>query len=129
MGPRSNVEILSIFGILIFLTMYNALVFGEMSVLVSDVGAKSNIFQQNVDQANSSMKNMNLPSHVQTKVRTYIVTTQGTKYEQDQLRRFLELLSPSLKEEVSKEIFAKEVMKHYRIRSFVYDHAKNSPEY
>jgi len=37
MGPRTNVEILVMFGILIFLTMYNALIFGDMTVLVSEV--------------------------------------------------------------------------------------------
>lgn len=44
MGPRTNVEIMAMFGILIFLTMYNALIFGDMTVLVSQVTAKASKF-------------------------------------------------------------------------------------
>ena len=42
------------------------------------------------------MKNMGLPYEAQEHVRLFLVTTQGTQYEQDQLRGFLGLISPSL---------------------------------
>lgn len=44
MGPRTNTEIIVMFGILIFLTMYNALIFGDMTVLVSEVTEKASKF-------------------------------------------------------------------------------------
>ena len=44
MGPRTNVEIMTMFGILIGLTMYNAQIFGEMTVLVSEVTKKASNF-------------------------------------------------------------------------------------
>ena len=98
MGPRSNDEIIAMIGILVGLTMYNALIFGEMSVLVGEVSKKANKFQEDVDVANTAMKNMALPPQTKKKVRTYLVTTQGTKYEQDTLTSFLEKISPSLKQ-------------------------------
>ena len=75
MGPRTNVEIVVMFGILVFLTMYNALIFGDMTVLVSEVTKKASNFQDQIDVANTAMKNMALPSEAQTKVRTYLITT------------------------------------------------------
>ena len=61
MGPRTNIEIICMFVILIGLTMYNAQIFGEMTVLVSEVTKKASDFQDQVDVANTAMKNMNLP--------------------------------------------------------------------
>ena len=45
MGPRTNLEISIMFIILIGLTMYNAQIFGEMTVLVSEVTKKASNFQ------------------------------------------------------------------------------------
>ena len=45
MGPRTNIEIMVMFTILIGLTMYNASIFGEMTVLVSEVTKKASNFQ------------------------------------------------------------------------------------
>ena len=44
MGPRTNLEICIMFIILIGLTMYNAQIFGEMTVLVSEVTKKASNF-------------------------------------------------------------------------------------
>ena len=82
MGPRTDTEILVMFTILIFLTMYNALIFGDMTVLVSEVTKKASNFQDQIDVANTAMKNMQLPGDAQNKVRTYLITTQGTQHEQ-----------------------------------------------
>lgn len=81
MGPRTNLEISIMFIILIGLTMYNAQIFGEMTVLVSEVTKKASNFQDQVDVANTAMKNMNLPKEAQELVRTYLITTQGTQHE------------------------------------------------
>lgn len=75
MGPRTNVEIMTMFGILIFLTMYNALIFGDMTVLVSQVTAKASKFQDQIDVANTAMNNMELPKDARNNVRTYLITT------------------------------------------------------
>ena len=54
-----------------------------------------------MDVANTAMKNMNLPKEAQELVRTYLITTQGTQHEQKQLENFINLISPSLREEVA----------------------------
>lgn len=55
--------------------LYNAILFGEMTVLVSEVSKKESSFQQQVDVANTAMKNMNLPKDAQNEVRLYLITT------------------------------------------------------
>ena len=61
MGPRTTVEIVYVFVVLIGLVLYNAVIFGEMTVLVSDISKKESSFQSQVDVANTAMKNMDLP--------------------------------------------------------------------
>jgi len=46
MGPRTTLEMAYIFFILISLVLYNAVIFGEMTVLVSEVSKKESDFQQ-----------------------------------------------------------------------------------
>ena len=44
MGPRTTFEIAFIFAVLIALILYNAVIFGEMTVLVSEVSKKESDF-------------------------------------------------------------------------------------
>lgn len=46
MGPRNEFEIIFVFVILIVLVLYNAVIFGEMTVLVSEVSKKESEFQK-----------------------------------------------------------------------------------
>ena len=71
-------KIIYVFIVLISLILYNAVIFGEMTVLVSDISKKESSFQNQVDVANTAMKNMDLPKDAQNDVRFYLITTQGT---------------------------------------------------
>jgi hypothetical protein len=44
MGPRSTFEIFIMFLILTFLILYNATIFGDMTVLVAETNAKESEF-------------------------------------------------------------------------------------
>jgi len=45
-------------------------------------------------------------------VRQFLIYTQGTKQEQNQLRNFLDMISPSMQEKVSILIFGKIIQKN-----------------
>ena len=75
------------------------------------------------------MNNMDLPSDARNNVRTYLITTQGTQYEQTQLKEFLQNLSPSLQEQVAIAIFAKVANKVYRINALCLELGKQSEAY
>ena len=53
----------------------------------------------------------------QNQVREFLIFTQGTKSEQDQLKKFLEMISPSLQEKVSDLIFGKVIQKNIRFKN------------
>ena len=61
MGPRTNQQIFIMFAILLCLILYNAIIFGEMTLLVGETTKKESEFQKEVDVANTAMKNMDLP--------------------------------------------------------------------
>jgi len=66
---------------------------------------------------------MDLPTIFQDRVREFLIFTQGTKSEQDQLKAFLEMISPSLQEKVSILIFSKVIQKN-RIFNRVFQNKK-----
>tara|TARA_B110001450_G_C17461497_1_gene416422 strand:+ start:283 stop:495 length:213 start_codon:yes stop_codon:yes gene_type:complete len=63
------------------------------------------------------MKQMDLPIKFQKQVQEFLIFTQGTKSEQSQLKKFLEMISPSLAEKVSILIFSKVIQKNRRFKT------------
>jgi len=61
MGPRSTEEIGLMIMILLGCAIVNANIFGEMTVLVQMGSKKSTLFQEQIDNANTAMKNIFLP--------------------------------------------------------------------
>lgn len=51
------------------------------------------------------MKNIRLPGDLSSEIRDYLVFTQSTLDQQQELDKFLSLISPSLKLKVSWQIF------------------------
>jgi hypothetical protein len=60
---------------------------------------------------------MDLPIKFQKQVQEFLIFTQGTKSEQSQLKKFLEMISPSLAEKVSILIFSKVIQKNRRFKT------------
>ena len=63
MAPRTGLEIFFIDVILLTCAIINANIFGEMAVLVSISSRKSAAFQDQIDVANTAMKNMKVPNN------------------------------------------------------------------
>ena len=63
------------------------------------------------------MKQMDLPIKFQKQVQEFLIFTQGTKSEQSQLKKFLDMISPSLAEKVSILIFSKVIQKNRRFKT------------
>ena len=90
---------------MLFSAIVNAIIFGEMAVLVETISRKETEFQERIDTANTAMKNLSLPDGIQNEVREYLIYTQGTLEQQTEMFKFLDMISSSLKVEVSQEIF------------------------
>ena len=76
-----------------------------MALIISDLNRKSAEFQTQIDTANTAMKNMRLPTAIQTEVIAYLNYIQQTLDHQNELKEFFDKISPSLKEEVTRFVF------------------------
>jgi hypothetical protein len=90
-------------------------IFGTMAVILTNLNRKFSRFQEKIDIANTSMKNMKLPVlkigeltfqvELQSRVINYLMYTQSTLDNQKELNKFLSMISPSLEVEVKRHIF------------------------
>lgn len=82
-----------------------AILFGNMTVLMDNLRVKAKLLEEEIDTANHVMSTLGIPTALQTKVLEYILKTFRTKDKQQELNRFLLLLSPSLKYYLSQYLF------------------------
>ena len=69
--------------------MVNANIFGNIYVLIGDMNAKPNEFQEESDAAATAMSNLGVPFHLQTVIKDYLIYTFSTKDTPQQLQEFL----------------------------------------
>ena len=58
----------------------NAVIFGELAVLIAQVLSRGAAYQGQIDTANIAMANIKLPGDVQNQVREYYSTVQHSMY-------------------------------------------------
>ena len=64
------------------------------------------------------MKNLKIPGQMQKNVREFIIYTQATQDQQYELQKFLDMISPSLKQKVAISIFSVAI-KNKRIKNTI----------
>ena len=74
-----------------------AYMFGNLAVMVQQLNRKGQAFQEKLDLANTSMRNMALPEEIQIAVRSFMTRTQNNLDNQKELKTFLSIISPSLR--------------------------------
>ena len=104
-GPRDPLQFLFIAVILVFGAITNAILFGNMGVMLQSLSRKSAMFQEKLENANEAMKNLRMPDSIINDVKHYLTYTQDTLDHQKELDQFLLVLSPSLKRKVTHHIF------------------------
>ena len=92
--------------------LINASILGNISVLIQQLNKKNSDFHEKLQNASSTMKNLNISEGIQFKVHAYLVSTQTTLDQQKEFDEFLNILSPSLKYEVTRHIFMKCILKN-----------------
>ena len=76
-------------------SMFNALIFGDISVLISILQQKKAEHQQLIDQSNISMDYIKMDEADEQAIRDYIHQTTNTKQMQEQFVAFMDLIAPS----------------------------------
>lgn len=82
MGPKSLSELVYMVAINLIGAIVQAYIFGELAVLIAQVGRKSSQQQQIIDTANTAMENVNLPIALRQDIREFFKTTMQTYFQQ-----------------------------------------------
>lgn len=83
----------------------NANIFGNMAVILQSLNKKATFFQEKLDNANETMKNLKINDNLQEEIKSFFTFTQNTQDHQSELRIFMDTLSPSLSQKVIFSIF------------------------
>ena len=111
-GPRNEFQ-MSFVSIMLFVgAIINAIIFGNMAVMVQSINRKSTSFQEKVENANEAMKNLNIIGEIRGDVQHYLSYTQSALNHQKELDSFLVMLSPSLKQKVTSCIFYDSILEN-----------------
>ena len=97
LGPRTDWEVALGTIVLILDLMIIGNILGEVAVLVQAANRRQTAFEAKIDQANAAMQNMDIPRDIQSNVRDFIIFTEATQEQQEELDKFLNMISPSLK--------------------------------
>ncbi|CAI2361123.1 unnamed protein product [Moneuplotes crassus] len=117
LGPRGKIQLVFISSVLFAGAIINANIFGNMAVIISQLNKKATKFQEKVENANTSMKNLSIPEEIKEEVHRYLTYTKSTSDHQEEINKFLSLISPSLKELVVKHISLQGISKNQIFKS------------
>ena len=111
-GPRGDFQLSFVTITLILAAIINANIFGNIAVIIQSINRKASLFREKIESAHETMKNLKVPDELQEEVRNYLAYTQDTYDNQKEYDKFMSMLSPSLKENISKHIFQHAIMKN-----------------
>ena len=87
--PREQLEIVVAIPILIFSSIANGLIIGNMALYISELNKKNAAFQEKMDTVNTAMKTLTLSSDLRREVTEYFITTNSTSELQRELNEFM----------------------------------------
>ena len=80
--------------------------FGHIAALVQQMGKKEHEQQAKVDIVNSAFKSLKIPVKLQLKIDGYLAFTQSHLESQNEFKSFIDLIPPSIVNEVTQHIFS-----------------------
>ena len=106
-GPRTEWERVFAGVAIISGQIFQAFMFGEIAVVISDMNIKSQKISEIQDAAATSMVNMHMDPDLSEKISAFLESNQSTFLQFSEFTELFERLSPSLKQEVRSKIFAR----------------------
>lgn len=104
-GPQTEWELLYASNMIIFGQIVQAILFGEMTVVMSNLSRKSIKMDNIQDSVNTAMMNMKLSKELRIKVNDFLIASHGSLDRQSEFEQFFKILSPSLEREVNAFIY------------------------
>lgn len=106
LGPVGRFQTIIVVSGILMGSIANANIFGNMALLISEMNKKEENFQMIIDTSNTAMKNLDLPPSIHVRIVTYLNYIYPGMDQQKELLLFFQAISPSLKDEVCRHIFA-----------------------
>lgn len=76
--PRTQLEIIVAIPILIFSSIMNGLIIGNMALFISELNKKNSEFQRKMDTVNTAMNTLNLSKELRREVTEFFISTNST---------------------------------------------------
>lgn len=118
-SPRTNEEIIISIVLLILDLFILAITLGTFSVLVKQAYRRQNEFIHTLNTFRVSMNNMKIPKHLQKEVIEHQISIQATQEQQEELQKFLTMISPSLKQKVAICLFSNVIKRNKRLKRVI----------
>jgi len=104
-GPTNPKQLLLVIFLMVVASILNAIIFGEIAVLVQQLDQKDIELQNTLDNANTAMRNLAIPDNIQENIREYLMSVNDNKTQQNEMIEFFNTLKPKLREKVCLYIF------------------------
>jgi CRP-like cAMP-binding protein len=111
-GPRTSSQFVYLTFTLLMGAIVNAILFGNMGVMLESLNRKNESFQNLLETADEAMKNLSMPQPLMNDVKYYLSYTRSTFDHQQELDSFLTMISPTLRQRVTHEIFYSTISKN-----------------
>ena len=118
-APVEQIEIIVIIILMSLSALLNAYLFGEMAMLVQQMSKKDIEYQETLDNANTAMYSLQITDPTQDLIREYIVSVNDAKVQQTEMKEFINIISPGLKQSISRYIFFVSIFRNNFIRKML----------
>ena len=109
--PRTTAQCMIVSLGLLTGAFVNANIFGELALILSDMNRKLKKFELKMARSNTVMIDLKLPFYLQQDIRHGITTDDPMNQRQNDLLRFLHVISPSLEKKILIDQFSPMVSK------------------
>ena len=103
--PKGWYQLIFVSIAIFFGAIVNANIFGNIAVVYQSLNRKASNFEEKIEFADETMKNLKINETLQEQVNIYLNYTRTSSDHQQELDKFLSMLSPSLKQQVTRHIF------------------------
>lgn len=104
-GPRGIFQLLYLSALLLMSAFINATIFGNITVILQAMNRKTADLNEKLDNASSTMMKLQISEKVMREAKEYLLSTHSSCDQQKDMEVFMSMLSPSLRLDVTREIF------------------------
>ena len=104
-GPNTNSLMILGLVLLVLGALMNANIFGEMVSIFQQMNVGEMKVAEQLNNATTTMRNLKLPIRLQDEIRDFIIHTSSSLENQRELEIFLDSLTPTIKNKVTRHIF------------------------